>query len=1293
MLCLWGNSLHAQAWVWAEEINDTGTEAGFGVTISPVDSSIYVVGLFDNQIPAFGYTTAGGEDMVLVHYFRDGTVDWAFQVGGPGSEFPLEIECDVNGDVYVTGSFSGTVDFGGTSGTLNMTANGPGLDFFLVKYSATGRSLWGVTGGGTANDEGLGLAIWDDLVYAGGYIGGSADFNSGGTTLVTVGSTDAFVAQYDTTGAFNWVRSAPSVGIEETTGVTADAAGVYISGFFLGPSIDFQNTGPGISLTNVGSGSSDIFVAHMRELDGDVVWAERAGGASSDQAQDVVANASGVYVVGGFRSTAIFPGAGTVTSLGGGDFFVARYDLVGGGATWVVRGGNIPGEDVASAIDCDEDGMLYVTGTYVDTLILGNDTLEPAGSVDIFLAALDPLGNYVWGASAASGNADISRSVSSSLGQTYITGSWFMDPIRFAPDGSIVLANTANSWDMFTSRYGNPDVSPVAVDDSVMIFTNGNVTYPVQGNDTTFPGLPLTTTISCAATKGAASVVNDSINYVPGAGFSGLDSVCYSICNNVGLCDTAVLYIRVIPELAPVNPSANIQPVDSGALIIAMDNVNQSNGSTFNTLAYGLANELLHANIPLRWCITAGKPRNGIDISTQAEREFPSPGPPGLFDFRGGPLVIDSVYADSARRVIADFISAQGNVSVYRLLQNISIDERFLLTHQPQIAILTNGGNSAIHRDYLQDAGFATAYFVEVLASAVTLDSTSCYTYISDPDWSSRDLNDSMETRRVELFVESGGNFLAQGEAIGTFEYLEKFQTTGITASAPFSNPNYRNPDMPFLQIQGGVFNGTGSFPSYRLFMDKNFQVGTYSLIQSGNLARFRATARKVGMRPQGGMVYYLGGFDFQNNTQGRVNGRRMYLNTILVPPDRPAMCNLDFSCDVELQKLVLPGPYCMGDTVTYMLVVDNLGPGIAQDVTVVDSLPAGLTALPATPTLGSFDPNTGIWVLGSQLQRQSDTLIFRAVVDTSSATLTNTATVSASIYSVETNLINNQASATINVSAQPAPTINAIPDQCLNNPPVNLLSAPSGGTWSGIRVTGSQFTPDTVGTFEIVYSLTNTAGCTGTDTANVLVNPLPTVDLGADTTLCTGDSTQFDAGNPGATYLWSNTATSQAIWAQTAGQYYVDVTDANTCTNSDTVNLSLLPTYSVDLGPDTSICAGDSLLLDAMNGGATYLWNTGETTQTLQIDSAGTYNVLVGDTALCGDWDEITLQLDALPVVALGNDTTICAGDSVLLDAFNPNSTYLWSTTETTSSIWANAAGQFYVDVTDLNNCEASDT
>ncbi|MBL4624877.1 MAG: hypothetical protein JKY42_07035, partial [Flavobacteriales bacterium] len=137
------------------------------------------------------------------------------------------------------------------------------------------------------------------------------------------------------------------------------------------------------------------------------------------------------------------------------------------------------------------------------------------------------------------------------------------------------------------------------------------------------------------------------------------------------------------------------------------------------------------------------------------------------------------------------------------------------------------------------------------------------------------------------------------------------------------------------------------------------------------------------------------------------------------------------------------------------------------------------------------------------------------------------------------------------------------------------------------------------------------------------------------------------------------------------------------TCFNSDTVNVDVFPSPVLDLGVDTTICSPSTYVLDAGNTGSTYLWNDASTLQALSVSVTGDYAVTVTNPQTCVANDSIYILSIATPVINLGNDTVVCEGDTVTLDAYIPTATYLWSTGETTTSINVSTSGQYIVSVT----------
>ena len=266
--------------------------------------------------------------------------------------------------------------------------------------------------------------------------------------------------------------------------------------------------------------------------------------------------------------------------------------------------------------------------------------------------------------------------------------------------------------------------------------------------------------------------------------------------------------------------------------------------------------------------------------------------------------------------------------------------------------------------------------------------------------------------------------------------------------------------------------------------------------------------------------------------------------------------------------------------------------------------------------------------------------------------------------------------------------------DLCIGGA-ITLDAAITGGTtlnyvWS-TGATTPTINVSTAGTYSVI--VTNQLGCMSFDT--IVVTQLqtnPVVNLGPNQTICQSSPVTLDAGNAGSTYLWSTGATTSTISVSNAGSYSVIVNTPTGCTLFDTVSISNLPAVVVALGPDQEVCPGSTTTLDAGNAGATYLWSTGATTQTITAAS-GTYFVTVTNATGCSSTDTILVTNKPAPVVTLGNDLNICTSDTVTLDAGNAGATYLWSTGATTRTIRVSDAGTYSVVVTNpTTGCTATD-
>ena len=194
------------------------------------------------------------------------------------------------------------------------------------------------------------------------------------------------------------------------------------------------------------------------------------------------------------------------------------------------------------------------------------------------------------------------------------------------------------------------------------------------------------------------------------------------------------------------------------------------------------------------------------------------------------------------------------------------------------------------------------------------------------------------------------------------------------------------------------------------------------------------------------------------------------------------------------------------------------------------------------------------------------------------------------------------------------------------------------------------------------LYAVTVTDACgTGNDSIGVtyLMTP-PEVELGPDQVLCEGEQLLLDAANDLSIYSWQNGSTDSTFLVTGEGLYAVTVTNA--CGSvSDQLFVDWVPAISLDLGGDQVACEGASITLDAGNEEAVFLWQDGSTGPVFTAVETGVYSVTV--TTACESQSQ-SVELIFIEEIApeLGQDTFLCAGDTILLDATVPGATfYLW--------------------------------
>lgn len=285
-----------------------------------------------------GMVPVGSSDLFIANFSPSGAFNWARQIGGPSLEAAADLTTDLSGNILVTGSFTGTVDFDPGPGVFNLS---PGLvgsnDIFITKFDGSGNFLWANTfprtsGAGTNHVNSIAVDVLGN-VFTTGLLSGATDFDPGpGTTVLTPVSpsaADIFVSKLSATGAYSWAKRMGGSTGEGGESLATDLQGnVYISGGFSG-TFDFD-PGPGVSVLSSPGGAS-TFVQKLTNA-GDFIWAKPFGGLTSQSSglDLFVAPDESVYCSGTFSGSGDFdPGVNTynLTSAGQSDAYFFKLDL------------------------------------------------------------------------------------------------------------------------------------------------------------------------------------------------------------------------------------------------------------------------------------------------------------------------------------------------------------------------------------------------------------------------------------------------------------------------------------------------------------------------------------------------------------------------------------------------------------------------------------------------------------------------------------------------------------------------------------------------------------------------------------------------------------------------------------------------------------------------------------------------------------------------------------------------------------------------------------------------------
>jgi gliding motility-associated-like protein len=276
-------------------------------------------------------------------------------------------------------------------------------------------------------------------------------------------------------------------------------------------------------------------------------------------------------------------------------------------------------------------------------------------------------------------------------------------------------------------------------------------------------------------------------------------------------------------------------------------------------------------------------------------------------------------------------------------------------------------------------------------------------------------------------------------------------------------------------------------------------------------------------------------------------------------------------------------------------------------------------------------------------------------------------------------------------INVRPAPNLRLSADTLLCPNATTTVNAPGGFAtyrWQNGNQTSSL---PNVGPGTYRLSVTTNDGCRGEASIQIRQKNAPNPLITGDTILCIGENTRLSVVDTFATYLWSNTSTSNSILVNQAGTYTVQVSDRAGCRIQGSKIVVIKDNPPASIGGASFFCQNSSTILVGPNGtGLTYRWSpSNQTTRDIEVRAAGNIGLTVTNEFGCTASSSIVITERSNPAIQVRGDRLFCGNSSAILFADPGFRTYQWSTGSNNDSIRIFQPGTYQVSVTDGFGCQ----
>lgn len=453
LFCL-GSKVKSQNF-WARGTGGNNVDEALDLT-KDNSGNIITAGYFTNSVQlhpsglAINGSSFGVPDIYVQKFDGAGNLIWGISAGGIGSDRATAVKCDVSGNIYITGFYSGIATFG----SHILTSVSGSQDIFIAKLNSSGTFQWAVSAGGELGDYAYGLTLDnnDNVIITGQFEGVSYFGNQTLTSMINPftgnSSFDIFTAKYNSSGTFQWVKQGQAKKNDRGMDLVSDDNGnIYVTGQF-SDTITFQNTHNN-PIVNA------VFIIKY-DANGNEVWFRRAAGGFGIGYGIAIYNNQFLYVTGDFKGSMTFFGppnnylSDTLTNC----IFLAKYNLNG---NFIWAKSDASENPVSSKAVCVSDsGDVYISGEFKCVMskynaLHGASSFNSVGFTDIFASKYSESGNRIWERNFGGPQRDLVHGiVISNSGRPIIAGSF--ERAMSWPQGANPI-NTAPS--MFNSSFSN----------------------------------------------------------------------------------------------------------------------------------------------------------------------------------------------------------------------------------------------------------------------------------------------------------------------------------------------------------------------------------------------------------------------------------------------------------------------------------------------------------------------------------------------------------------------------------------------------------------------------------------------------------------------------------------------------------------------------------------------------------------------------------------------------------------------------------------------------------------------